>query len=198
MRSTAPMRTAKTGYIIVSAIMIALGLVLVIYPEISLQLLGIVCGALFIVFGAIRLVGFFSKDLYRLAFQYDLVFGIFMVVLGIIMLVNPGTLTGFICVALGLSALIDGLFRVQMSVEAKHFGIGTWWLVCVCGVLSAVAGVVVMVRPAESASVLMTLIGISLMLEGVLNLITVIVAVRIIRNQQPDVIYIEADESDEN
>lgn len=198
MRSTAPMRTAKTGYIIVSAIMIALGLVLVIYPEISLQLLGIVCGALFIVFGAIRLVGFFSKDLYRLAFQYDLVFGIFMVVLGIIMLVNPGTLTGFICVALGLSALIDGLFRVQMSVEAKRFGIGTWWLVCVCGVLSAVAGVVVMVRPAESASVLMTLIGISLMLEGVLNLITVIVAVRIIRNQQPDVIYIEADESDEN
>ncbi len=192
------MRTAKTGYIIVSAIMIALGLVLVIYPEISLQLLGIVCGALFIVFGAIRLVGFFSKDLYRLAFQYDLVFGIFMVVLGIIMLVNPGTLTGFICVALGLSALIDGLFRVQMSVEAKRFGIGTWWLVCVCGVLSAVAGVVVMVRPAESASVLMTLIGISLMLEGVLNLITVIVAVRIIRNQQPDVIYIEADESDEN
>ena len=198
MRSTAPMRTAKTGYIIVSAIMIALGLVLVIYPEISLQLLGIVCGALFIVFGAIRLVGFFSKDLYRLAFQYDLVFGIFMVVLGIIMLVNPGTLTGFICVALGLSALIDGLFRVQMSVEAKRFGIGTWWLVCVCGVLSAVAGVVVMVRPAESAPVLMTLIGISLMLEGVLNLITVIVAVRIIRNQQPDVIYIEADESDEN
>lgn len=192
------MRTAKTGYIIVSAIMIALGLVLVIYPEISLQLLGIVCGALFIVFGAIRLVGFFSKDLYRLAFQYDLVFGIFMVVLGIIMLVNPSTLTGFICVALGLSALIDGLFRVQMSVEAKRFGIGTWWLVCVCGVLSAVAGVVVMVRPAESASVLMTLIGISLMLEGVLNLITVIVAVRIIRNQQPDVIYIEADESDEN
>ena len=192
------MRTAKTGYIIVSAIMIALGLVLVIYPEISLQLLGIVCGALFIVFGAIRLVGFFSKDLYRLAFQYDLVFGIFMVVLGIIMLVNPGTLTGFICVALGLSALIDGLFRVQMSVEAKRFGIGTWWLVCVCGVLSAVAGVVVMVRPAESASVLMTLIGISLMLEGVLNLITVIVAVRIIRNPQPDVIYIEADESDEN
>ncbi len=192
------MRTAKIGYIIVSAIMIALGLVLVIYPEISLQMLEIVCGALFIVFGAVKLVGFFSKDLYRLAFQYDLVFGIFMVVLGIIMLVNPGTLTGFICVALGLSALIDGLFRVQMSVEAKRFGIGTWWLVCVCGVLSAVAGVVVMVRPAESAPVLMTLIGISLMLEGMLNLITVIVAVRIIRNQQPDVIYIEADESEEN
>ena len=33
---------------------------------------------------------------------------------------------------------------------------------------------------------------------GILNLITVIVAVRIIKNQQPDVIYVETDESEEN
>ena len=198
MRSTAPMRTAKIGYIAVSALMVLLGLALIIFPEISVSVLETVCGILFIVFGVIKLVGFFSKDLYRLAFQYDLVFGILMIVLGITMLVHPGSLANFICIALGVSILIDGLFRVQTSVEAKRFGIRTWWLIAVCGILAAVGALVLMFRPAESAPVLMVLVGISLVLEGILNLITVIVAVRIIKNQQPDVIYVEPDESEEN
>lgn len=198
MRSTAPMRTAKIGYIAVSALMVLLGLALIIFPEISVSVLETVCGILFIVFGVIKLVGFFSKDLYRLAFQYDLVFGILMIVLGITMLVHPGSLANFICIALGVSILIDGLFRVQTSVEAKRFGIRTWWLIAVCGILAAVGALVLMFRPAESAPVLMVLVGISLVLEGILNLITVIVAVRIIKNQQPDVIYVETDESEEN
>lgn len=198
MRSTAPMRTAKIGYIAVSALMVLLGLALIIFPEISVSVLETVCGILFIVFGVIKLVGFFSKDLYRLAFQYDLVFGILMIVLGITMLVHPGSLANFICIALGVSILIDGLFRVQTSVEAKRFGIRTWWLIAVCGILAAVGALVLMFRPVESAPVLMVLVGISLVLEGILNLITVIVAVRIIKNQQPDVIYVETDESEEN
>ncbi|MDY4897992.1 MAG: DUF308 domain-containing protein [Eubacteriales bacterium] len=198
MRSTAPMRTAKIGYISVSALMVLLGLALIIFPEISVSVLETVCGILFIVFGVIKLVGFFSKDLYRLAFQYDLVFGILMIVLGITMLVHPGSLANFICIALGVSILIDGLFRVQTSVEAKRFGIRTWWLIAVCGILAAVGALVLMFRPVESAPVLMVLVGISLVLEGILNLITVIVAVRIFKNQQPDVIYVEPDESEEN
>ena len=185
------MRTAKIGYIAVSALMVLLGLALIIFPEISVSVLETVCGILFIVFGVIKLVGFFSKDLYRLAFQYDLVFGILMIVLGITMLVHPGSLANFICIALGVSILIDGLFRVQTSVEA-------WWLIAVCGILAAVGALVLMFRPVESAPVLMVLVGISLVLEGILNLITVIVAVRIIKNQQPDVIYVETDESEEN
>lgn len=198
MRSTAPMRTAKIGYIAVSALMVLLGLALIIFPEISVSVLETVCGILFIVFGVIKLVGFFSKDLYRLAFQYDLVFGILMIVLGITMLVHPGSLANFICIALGVSILIDGLFRVQTSVEAKRFGIRTWWLIAVCGILAAVGALVLMFRPVESAPVLMVLVGISLVLEGILNLITVIVAVRIFKNQQPNVIYVEPDESEEN
>ena len=198
MRSTAPMRTAKIGYIAVSALMVLLGLALIIFPEISVSVLETVCGILFIVFGVIKLVGFFSKDLYRLAFQYDLVFGILMIVLGITMLVHPGSLANFICIALGVSILIDGLFRVQTSVEAKRFGIRTWWLIAVCGILAAVGALVLMFRPFESAPVLIVLVGISLVLEGILNLITVIVAVRIFKNQQPDVIYVEPDESEEN
>ena len=71
-------------------------LVLIAVPEFSSEVIGIFCGIILILFGIVRLIGFFSKDLYRLAFQYDLAFGILMVTLGIIMLVHPGSLMNFL------------------------------------------------------------------------------------------------------
>ena len=41
-------------------------------------------------------------------------------------------------------------------------------------------------RPSESSLLLTTLLGISLIFEGVLNLSTVITAVKIVRHQLPD------------
>ena len=77
-------------------------LILIAVPEFSSEVIGIFCGIILILFGIVRLIGFFSKDLYRLAFQYDLAFGILMV----IMLVHPGSLMNFLCIVLGISFLL--------------------------------------------------------------------------------------------
>ena len=82
MRSVAPMRTAKIGYIVVSALLIALGAALLIWPEVSAAWIGRLLGIGMIAFGAIKLVGYFSRDLFRLAFEYDLAFGLLLIALG--------------------------------------------------------------------------------------------------------------------
>ena len=86
LRSTAPMRTAKVGYIVMSLALCAFGIVLIVLPDISAKILGIICGVIAAAFGCVRLVGYFSKDLYRLAFQYDLASGALITALGVIML----------------------------------------------------------------------------------------------------------------
>ena len=131
MRSVAPMRTAKIGYIVMSVALCILGIVLIVFPEFSASMLGIICGVMMILFGIIRLVGYFSKDLYRLAFQYDFSFGIIMIIIGIVMLVHPGSLVNFICVALGLSFMSDGLFKIRIAFDSKSFGIREWWLILI-------------------------------------------------------------------
>ena len=92
MRSQTPMRAAKIGYIAVSAVLCALGLLMILKPAFSMTFIGIFCGILMIVFGVVKLTGFFSRDLYRLAFQYDLVSGILLMVLGTILLLRPAGL----------------------------------------------------------------------------------------------------------
>ena len=80
-RSVAPMRAAKIGYIIISVALCVLGIVLIAVPGFSAKALGIICGILLILFGAVRIAGYFSRDLYRLAFQYDLPLGFLLIAL---------------------------------------------------------------------------------------------------------------------
>ncbi len=197
MRSVTPMKTAKIGYIVLSAVLCALGLVLILFPEFSASMLGVACGIVMILFGIVKLVGYFSRDLYRLAFQYDLASGCLLILLGAVMLLRPDSLLNFICVALGIYILTDGLFKIQIAVDAKRFGLRGWWLILTEAILAAALGLVLIFRLTDSTRVLTVLLGITMLAEGILNLSTVITAVKIVRNQKPDVIDAEFYESEE-
>lgn len=186
MRSVAPMKTAKIGYIVISIVLCVLGITLIVFPEFSATMLGTICGIIFVAFGCIKLIGYFSKDLFRLAFQFDFEFGILMIVLGIILLVHPGSLLNFICVAFGISVLGDGLFKVRIALEAKKFGIFQWWLIAAIAVISSIFGLILIFRPGEGGTLLMIFLGITLLCEGILSMSTVITMVKIIHHQQPD------------
>lgn len=192
MRSVAPMRVAKTGYIAVSILLAVLGIVLIAWPTFSVNALGVICGILLVLFGGVKLVGCFSKDLYRLAFQYDMPFGILLIILGIIMLIHPGNLASFICVVFGLSVLISSLFNIQTALDAKKFGINQWWLIFALSVIAAVWGLILVFRPSEAADVMAVLLGITLLFESAVNICTVVTSVKIVKNQHPDV-YVEED-----
>lgn len=141
--------------------------------------------------GVIKLVGFFSKDLYRLAFQYDCIFGALLIALGATVLLRPGGLLTVLCVALGLYILADGLFRMRMAWEARAFGIRLWWLIMTAAAVSGLCGLVLMFRPAEGGQALMILFGVTLVSESILNICTMLTAVKIIRHQMPDAIETE-------
>ncbi len=165
-------------------------------PGFSASALGIICGITLLLFGGIKLVGYFSRDLYRLAFQYDLIFGILLIALGVIMLMQPKSLVTFVCIALGLYILSDGLFKIQIAMDSKRFGIREWWLIFVLAIVTAVCGLVLMMRPGYGSDLLMIIMGATLLFEGILNFSTVITAVKIIKHQKPDVIEVEFKEGD--
>lgn len=191
MRSVKAIRAAKTGYIIISAILCALGILLIAKPDLSLSLIGIVVGIVLIVFGVIKLIGYFSKDLYRLAFQFDLAFGILLIALSVAILMHPENMMNFLCIVLGIAIMADGLFKIQTALDARRFGLKTWWLIFLLAILAGAIGAALVFRPAKSARMLMILMGISMLSEGVLSLCVALCAVKIVRHQRPDEIEIE-------
>ena len=69
MNSNSRIQIAKTGYVIISFAFCVLGVLLIVSPDISTLLLYRIGGIIMLLFGAVKIVGYFSKDLYRLAFQ---------------------------------------------------------------------------------------------------------------------------------
>ncbi len=186
MRSSAPILAAKAAYLVISAVISLIGLAMMVFPGVSAELTGTVIGIAMIVFGIIKLAGYFSRDLFRLAFQFDLAFGLLLIAIGVIVVINPVDALSFICIALGIPILADGLFKIQISVDAKRFGIRSWWLILTAALITGLFGLGLVFRPAESTALLMLMLGASLFMEGVLNLLTVLSAVKIIKHQQAD------------
>ena len=188
MRSVKFIQTAKIGYIIMSVLFCVLGIVLCIRPEISVLWIGRILGISMIIFGIFKIVGYFSKDLFRLAFQYDMALGTLSMTLGIVTLLLPGDALTFLCIMFGVAALADGLFKLQIAMDAKAFGVSSWWLILTLAILTGAIGIVLIFRPAFGSLVLTVIFGLTLILDGILNLCVAICTVKIIRHQQPDII----------
>ena len=188
MRDVAPMKTAKIGYIVMSVLFCVLGVVLFVLPAVSVAWIGRLLGIGMMVFGVVKLVGYFSRDLFRLAFQYDLAFGALLIALGLVTLLHPNSAMSFLCIMFGIPVLADGLFKIQMAIDSHRFGVRSWWVVLLLAILTCVIGVLLVLRPGDGAQVLTMMMGISLFLDGVLNLSVAICLVKIVRNQQPDVV----------
>ena len=184
------MWVAKTGYIVMSLVFCAAGIACIANPGLSAAVIGRVLGAAMILFGAVKLVGYCSRDLYRLAFQYALGFGLLLIALGALVLLRPAGVLDFLFTALGIAVLTDGLYKVQIAVDAKRFGIPTWWLTLALAVAAGLIGLALVFRPWDSARLLTILLGTALLAEGILNLCVAVCTVKIVNHQQPDVIEV--------
>lgn len=179
------LKIAKTGYLVLSALLLLAGVGLTFFSDTFYPILTVLLGVLFLAFGIVKLVGFFSKDPYQLVFEADLVFGILYLVFGLLLLIRPAHTMAFFGILFGLILLADGLTRVRIALDARPFGIRAWWLILISALATAILGVILLFHPGEGTKVLTQLLGISLMVDGVMNISTILTAVRILRAARP-------------
>ena len=169
--TTVIVKTAKIGYFILSAALCVMGVLFILWPASAAAVAEIILGAVLTAFGIIRVIGYFSGDLFRLAFQYDLELGILCMIFGILMMTKTEESLSLVFVLSGILAITDSLlFKIRICMDAKKFGISLWWLLLVTAILTGVAGVVLAVYPWTSVKVVTVILGISLLAEGILNI----------------------------
>ena len=72
MNSSGTLKIARNGYIVMAVVFCALGIFLMAAPEKAVKIICVLAGILFIADGIIKIIGYFSRDFYCLAFQFDL------------------------------------------------------------------------------------------------------------------------------
>lgn len=186
MRSVKYTETAKIGYIVISILFCITGGLMIVVPGLVAPVISRVLGIFLILFGSIKLVGYYSRDLFRLTFQFDLALGILTIILGMIIFVRANHVMTFLSVVYGVYVMADSMLKIQIAFDSRAFGIRTWWLIFAVACITGAIGFIMVFRPFEGAELLVTILGMSLLAEGILNLITVITTVKVLRHQLPD------------
>lgn len=172
------LRLAHDGYIITSIIFyIAAGLYLLI-PDGNPLLICYFCGAFLVFYGVIKILGYFSEDLYCLAFRFDFAFGLVLLVVGILMLVKNTSIFQYCVPGLGWIALLDGVVRVQMSVEARRFGLEKWHWILAAAIVTGVCAFLLILRGFPGPIGERILVAVTLVAGGVSNDLMVAFAVK--------------------
>lgn len=155
------------------------GILLLLNPATFTSGIIIAAGIVLIVLGIISVVNYFRTDAVQAATGQILVKGLTMLLAGAFcvfrsqwFLVTFPVLT----VLYGVVILLTGLGKVQLCVDMLRLKRTRWYLAAVSAVISIVCAVVILENPFASTMVLWMFIGISLLVEAVLDAITLLVS----------------------
>lgn len=159
--------------LVISFCMLALGIVMVIWPEISAVAVCCILGIICLATGIYEMVRYFNLGFAGLFFRFDLTLGICSILAGILLLLHPAGAAALLPFAAGLYMITGSVFDIQSSVEMRRLGIGNWWLSMVLGVVSTIFAFFLLLNPFQGVAALMVFIGISLIVGSIQNLYTV-------------------------
>lgn len=167
------LKRVKMIYSIVILGFLFYGLFLLIYPNIEVQWMYKTGGILFIGIGIAKISGYCSKDLLQLAFQHDLAMGIASIVIGCLMIIRTNEMIRIVTGGLGLFMLVEALLKIQTSIDARKIGMDNWWLILLMGFITAAIGGLLIAIPLRGTSLLIRLMGLTILAYGIMNLYVV-------------------------
>ena len=160
----------KHNYIINAIIMVILGLVLVIWPDILGNILCFILGGALIVMGVFQLIGFVRGE--RLGFynKFNMFMGLVLVLLGIWVCANPKVILSIVPVIAGIIILLHGLMDIQYTFDIKKAGSPKWWIGLIAAIITIIFGLILVLKPFTSYKITMVLIGAAMLYDGISDL----------------------------
>lgn len=164
----------KQNYFINAVIMVALGLVLVIWPDVLGVMLCYMLGGALILMGVIQLIGFLRGE--RLGFysKFNMIMGIVLVLLGLWICTQPRIVLSIIPVVVGIIMLIHGLMDIQYTLDIKKTGNTKWWIAMIAAIITLVVGLLLVFNPFTAYEITMILLGIAMLYDGGSDLVLLV------------------------
>lgn len=176
----------RTWAIVVNSCILVLGLVMVIWPGISALAVCYILGALCLVAGAYELARYFNLGLAGIFFKFDLMAGIISILLGVLLLIHPNGALVFLPIAASIYILTGGVLDIQTGVEMRRYGVASWWLSAVMGIVDIIFAFFLFLDPFDGASALIIFAGISLLVSSLENFYTIYLISKAIKSHWDD------------
>ena len=155
--------------IIFSLLFIVTGVFLLLKPETAINVVCYVLGVILVLWGMISVIQFFSDKNSTNYLSLSFIFGAFVFIFGIIILIKPSIIASIIPLLLGVWMVINGVTKLSYSLSIYK---DTKNIISIIGsLLIVIFGVTLIFNPFEGAKALTQIIGIALIVYSILDLV---------------------------
>lgn len=166
------MKNIRVASVVEAVLLLAAGILLVVFPQASASIVCTILGLGGIIFGLAEVILFFAQDMMSLMDKDSFVTGMTSVLIGCLILFKKDLVMDLIPVILGLLILMSGLVKIQNAIVAKRIHYTASMSYLILGVICIVLGAIVMfgLSGQTAARTLFTIIGIFLIFAGASDL----------------------------
>ena len=162
----------KWNLILMSVLYLALGVFLLMGPGVALYVVCYALGGVVLVCAVVQLVRYFLVERGIFQSQLTLISGLVCLGLGAFLILRSDIVMRILPIVFGLFVIFDSLGRIQNALELRRCEYSSWKGFLLLALLSVVLGVVMIVDPFGAMETLVMAIGVILMVEGALNLLS--------------------------
>lgn len=161
----------RTSLIVTSIVGIVLGIVAIVWPGPTILVVAILFAISLIMTGVFRVYQAFAASFLGTGTRVLLgIIGLIILVAGVIALFSPGDALWLLAVFIGIGWIFQGFSDLYAAITKSGHS-PTWYLI-VSGIVSVIAGIVMLILPVFSLEVLTWVGGIMLVAISIATLLT--------------------------
>ena len=123
-----------------------IGVAFILYPDVIERYCGYIIGGIIAVIGVANVICYFTKKTIDGVYRSEFAVGIIETAAGAyVALLSNGTLA-FILLVLGILCAVDGLLKIQYTLDLARMHYAKWWLPLIMGALGLGIGVIIVMR----------------------------------------------------
>ena len=159
---------------ITSIAFIILGLVLVIFTKISLDIIGYVAAVLLIINGVLNVTDDYKQ--FKVFYFFDgFTSGLLSMIFGIIIIANPNYIALIMPIMSGLWIIIASTFKLRMALALKDSSKTNWILPYILSILTIIVGLCLIFNPVIGTLGIARVIGFLVIIYGICDIIDVVI-----------------------
>lgn len=165
------LKRLRLNFILTSLLCIAVGVVLIVFPETMSNLICRVIGISLAIFGLLRIVGYVTSENATFGAKLMLVEGILLVVIGAFIIIRPDVIKSLLTVIIGILLMLHALIDFKEAYQLKKMNMRNWWIIVMIALVTAGLGVLLICRPIKEFYKMLNLIGACLIIDGVSDVV---------------------------
>ena len=163
----------KWNLILMSILYLALGIFLLMVPGTALNIVCYALGGVVLACAVVQLIRYFAVERGVFQSQLTLISGLVCLGLGAFLIIRSDLVVRILPIVFGLFVIFDSLGRIQNALELRRCEYSSWKGFLLLAVLS----IVMILDPFGTMETLVMAIGVILIIEGALNLLSALYTV---------------------